>query len=252
MLPGAFPNLLANGSSGIAVGMATSIPPHNAAELCDAALHLIKFPNATVDKLVQLVPGPDFPTGGIIVDDRADDPRGLQDRARLLPRARALDAGGTGPRRLADRRHRNPLSGAEGPADREASPSCSPTKKLPLLADLRDESAEDIRLVFEPKSRTVDPQLLMEQLFRTTELEARIPLNMNVLSRGRVPKVHVAARRAARMARPPQGRARPPHQFPPRRDRPPARDPRRLSHRLSQSRRGDPHHPRRRTSRSPC
>ena len=113
VLPGAFPNLLANGSSGIAVGMATSIPPHNAAELCDAALHLIKTPNATDEKIAQLVQGPDFPTGGIVIDDR------LSHRPRRLPRAGALGAGGAAARRVADRRHRDTLPGAEEPADRE-------------------------------------------------------------------------------------------------------------------------------------
>ena len=123
VLPGAFPNLLANGSSGIAVGMATSIPPHNAAELCDAALHLIKFPNATVEKLVQLVPGPDFPTGGIIVDDRATILEAYKTgRGSFRVRAR-WTPGGSGPRHLADRRHRNSLSGAEGPARSKRSPN---------------------------------------------------------------------------------------------------------------------------------
>ena len=100
VLPGAFPNLLANGSQGIAVGMATSIPPHNAAELCDAALFLIDNPNARSKTLLKYVPGPDFPTGGVIVDPRDDDRRGLRHRARLVPRARALDQGGHRPRHL--------------------------------------------------------------------------------------------------------------------------------------------------------
>jgi topoisomerase-4 subunit A len=188
VLPGAFPNLLANGSSGIAVGMATSIPPHNAAELCDAALHLIKFPNATVDKLVQLVPGPDFPTGGIIVDDRAtllDAYKSGRGSFRVRARWSQEDLGrGTWQIIVTE----IPYQVQKGRLIERIAELVS-AKKLPLLADLRDESAEDVRIVFEPKSRTVDPQLLMEQLFRNTELEARIPLNMNVLSQGRVPKV---------------------------------------------------------------
>ena len=114
VLPGNFPNLLANGASGIAVGMATNIPPHNAGELCDAALHLIKFPNATADKLVDFVPGPDLPTGGILVEPRESIVAGLQDRPRQLPLARALGERGYRPRHLSDRGHRDPLSGAQG------------------------------------------------------------------------------------------------------------------------------------------
>ena len=110
MLPAAFPNLLANGSQGIAVGMATSIPPHNAAELCDAALYLIEQPDGDVDAArAASCQGPDFPTGGIIVDERDVDRRGLPHRPRLVPRARALGEGGHGPRHLARRRHRDPL-----------------------------------------------------------------------------------------------------------------------------------------------
>ena len=188
VLPGAFPNLLANGSSGIAVGMATSIPPHNAAELCDAALHLIKTPNASDEKIAQLVPGPDFPTGGIIIDDRASI-------------AEAYRTGRGGFRVRASWTLKTVTRGTwqivvtEIPYLVQKSrliekiAELLTDKKLPLLADVRDESAEDVRLVLEPKSRTVEPLLLMEQLFRNTELESRIPLNMNVLSHGRVPKV---------------------------------------------------------------
>ena len=118
VLPGAFPNLLANGSSGIAVGMATNIPPHNVAELCDAALHLIKHPNATLAKLMEFVPGPDFPTGGIIVSLARDARGDLPDRPRRHPRPRPLDEGGHRPRHLGRRRHRDSLPGAEEPADR--------------------------------------------------------------------------------------------------------------------------------------
>jgi topoisomerase IV subunit A len=188
VLPGAFPNLLANGSSGIAVGMATSIPPHNAAEICDAALHLIKFPNAGVDKLTQFVIGPDFPTGGIVTDKREDIIEAYKTgRGGFRVRARwskeELPRGGwqiviteipylVQKSRLIERV-------AELLND----------KKLTLLGDVRDESAEDVRVVLEPKTRNIDPEVLMEQMFRNTELESRIPLNMNVLSKGRVPRV---------------------------------------------------------------
>src|SRR6185436_8677213 len=188
VLPAAFPNLLANGASGIAVGMATSIPPHNAAELCDAALHLINYPKATVDKLVQLVPGPDLPTGGIIIDERA----------AILEAYKT----GRGSFRVRARWEKQELSrGAwqivitQIPYQVQKSRLIEKIaellgeKKLPLIVDVRDESAEDVRVVIEPRSRTADPVMLMEQLFRLTELEARIPLNMNVLSHGRVPRV---------------------------------------------------------------
>jgi topoisomerase-4 subunit A len=188
VLPGAFPNLLANGASGIAVGMATSIPPHNAAELCDAALHLIKFPKATVDKLVQIVQGPDFPTGGIIVDDRASILEAYRTgRGSFRVRARWITEDlGRGAWQVVI--SEIPYQVQKGRLVEKLAELLA-EKKLPLIADVRDESAEDIRLVIEPRSRTVDAVLLMEQVFRLTELEARIPLNMNVLSRGRVPKV---------------------------------------------------------------
>jgi len=188
VLPSAFPNLLANGASGIAVGMATSIPPHNAAELCDAALHLIKVPNATVDKLCQFVAGPDFPTGGIVIDDRASilsayktGKGSFRVRARWsqeeLPRGAWQIVVTEIPWLVQKSRLIEKIA------------ELLTAKKLPLLADVRDESAEDIRVVLEPRSRTVDPALLMESLFRSSELEARIPVNMNVLSHGKVPKV---------------------------------------------------------------
>ncbi len=188
VLPGAFPNLLANGSSGIAVGMATSIPPHNAAELCDAALHLIKHPGAGIDKLVQFVPGPDFPTGGIIVDDResiTETYRTGRGAFRVRARWEKEDLG----------RGTWAVVVTEIPYQVQKARLIEKTaelllaKKLPLLDDIRDESAEDIRVVLIPKSRSVDPELLMESLFKLTEFESRISLNMNVLSRGRVPNV---------------------------------------------------------------
>jgi topoisomerase-4 subunit A len=188
VLPAAFPNLLANGAQGIAVGMATSIPPHNAAELCDAALYLIQHPNATSEQLCTFVQGPDFPTGGVVVEPRSSiieayrtGKGGFRTRARwvkedggrglwnvviteipwLVPKARLIE-------KIAE---------------------LLQEKKLPLVADIRDESTEDVRIVIEPRARNVEPALMMESLFRLTELESRIPLNMNVLSGGVAPRV---------------------------------------------------------------
>ncbi|HEY7298350.1 MAG TPA: DNA topoisomerase IV subunit A [Xanthobacteraceae bacterium] len=188
VLPGAFPNLLANGAQGIAVGMATAIPPHNAAELCDAALFLIDNPNARSRTLLKFVPGPDFPTGGLIVDSRetiAEAYTTGRGSFRVRARWHKEDTGRGGyiivvteipwlvqKSRLVERM-----------AD------LINERKLPLIAEMHDESAEDIRIVVEPRSRTVDPVLLMESLFKLTELESRIPLNMNVLVKGRIPKV---------------------------------------------------------------
>ena len=188
VLPAAFPNLLANGSQGIAVGMATSIPPHNAAELCDAALHLIDNPNARGKTLLKYVKGPDFPTGGIIVDS-PDSIAEAYTTGRGSFRVRArwkVEEGNRGtwvivitevPWLVQKSRLVEKLA------------ELINEKKLPLVADVRDESAEDVRLVIEPRARTVDAELLMESLFKLTELESRIPLNMNVLVKGRVPKV---------------------------------------------------------------
>jgi topoisomerase-4 subunit A len=188
VLPGAFPNLLANGSSGIAVGMATSIPPHNAAELCDAALHLIENPGATVARLVEFVQGPDFPTGGIIVDSRASILEAYETgRGSFRVRAKwhQEDQGrGTWHLVVTEIPY-----GVQKARLIEKTAELLMARKLPLLEDIRDESAEDIRIVLVPKSRSVDPGLLMESLFKLTELESRFPLNMNVLSRGKVPNV---------------------------------------------------------------
>jgi topoisomerase IV subunit A len=188
VLPAAFPNLLANGSSGIAVGMATNIPPHNLDELCQALLHLIKHPNATVEKIVEMVPGPDFPTGGVIVE----------------PREQILEAykTGRGGFRLRARWEKEELPRGgyqivvtEIPYQVQKSKLVEKLaelltdKKLPLLGDVRDESAEEVRLILEPKSRLIDPVLMMESLFRLTELELRFGLNMNVLSAGQIPNV---------------------------------------------------------------
>jgi topoisomerase IV subunit A len=188
VLPAAFPNLLANGSQGIAVGMATSIPPHNAAELCDAALYMIEQPNARSRTLLKYVPGPDFPTGGIIVDPPeviAEAYTTGRGSFRLRARWKTEETG----------RGTYQIVVTEIPWQVqkmrliERIAELINEKKLPLLADMRDESAEDVRVVFEPRSRTVDPALLMESLFKLTELESRVPLNMNVLVRGRIPKV---------------------------------------------------------------
>jgi topoisomerase-4 subunit A len=188
VLPGGFPNLLANGAQGIAVGMATSIPPHNAAELCEAALHLIDKPQAKSRALLKWVKGPDFPTGGIVVDSKeAIAEAYTTGRGSFRTRARWVQEEGA--------RGTWVIVITEIPWLVQKSRLVEKIaellneKKLPLVGDVRDESAEDIRLVIEPKSRAVDPELLMESLFRLTELESRIPLNLNVLVKGRVPKV---------------------------------------------------------------
>jgi topoisomerase IV subunit A len=188
VLPAAFPNLLANGAQGIAVGMATSIPPHNVGELCDAALYLIEQPNARSRTLLKYVRGPDFPTGGIVVDPAeviAEAYTTGRGSFRVRARWKTEDTGhGT-----------DQVIVTEIPWQVqkmrliERIAELINEKKLPLLADMRDESAEDVRIVFEPRSRSVDPALLMESLFKLTELESRVPLNMNVLLRGRIPKV---------------------------------------------------------------
>lgn len=188
VLPGAFPNLLANGASGIAVGMATSIPPHNAHELCDAALHLIKHPDATVEKLVEFIPGPDLPTGGVIIESREnilDAYKTGRGGFRVRAKWETEDLGRGGYQIVI----------TEIPFQVQKSRLIEKiaelllARKLPLLEDVRDESAEDVRIVLVPKSRTVDATLLMESLFRLSDLESRLPLNMNVLSLGKVPKV---------------------------------------------------------------
>ncbi|HEV2628572.1 MAG TPA: DNA topoisomerase IV subunit A [Pseudolabrys sp.] len=188
VLPAAFPNLLANGSQGIAVGMATSIPPHNAAELCDAALHLIETPAARSRTLLKYVKGPDFPTGGIVVDS-AEALAEAYTTGRGSFRVRAkwtTEEGGRGTYVVVITEipwlvQKSRLI--------EKIAELLNDKKLPLVADVRDESAEDVRIVIEPRARTVDAGLMMESLFKLTELENRIPLNMNVLVKGRIPKV---------------------------------------------------------------
>ena len=188
VLPGAFPNLLANGAAGIAVGMATNIPPHNAHELCDAALHLIKHRNASTEKLVEFVQGPDLPTGGVIIEDKQT----------------IIDAykTGRGGFRVRARWEREETSRGgyqivitQIPYQVQKSRLIEKiaelliAKRLPLLDDIQDESAEDVRVVLTPKNRSVDPALLMASMFKLTELENRVSLNMNVLSQGIVPKV---------------------------------------------------------------
>ena len=188
VLPANFPNLLANGVTGIAVGMATSIPPHNAGEICDALRHLIKHPKATVAKLVEFMPGPDFPTGGVLVEPRAniiEAYRGGRGSFRLRARWHTEDLG-RGQYRIVVTEipyqvHKARLV--------EKIAELLAVRKLAMLADVRDESAAELRVVLEPKSRTVEPAMLMESLFRQTELETRISLNMNVLDAGQTPRV---------------------------------------------------------------
>ena len=188
VLPAAFPNLLANGSSGIAVGMATSIPPHNVDEVCQALLHLIKTPNARTETLVDLIPGPDFPTGGVLVEPWESIVKAY-DTGRGAFRLRAkwgIEDQGRGTWQIVV---------TEIPYQVQKSKLIERiaelinAKKIPILADVRDESAEDIRLVLEPRSKTVDPAMLMETLFKQSELETRFSLNMNVLIDGRTPQV---------------------------------------------------------------
>ena len=188
VLPAEFPNLLANGSTGIAVGMATNIPPHNIVELCDACLHLIKSPNARDETLVDCIPGPDFPTGGVIVE----------------PRENILEAyrTGRGAFRLRAKweieelpRGQWQIVVTEIPFQVQKSKMIEKiadliqSKKVPILTDVRDESADDIRLVLEPRSKNVDPEMLMGMMFRNSDLEVRFNMNMNVLIDGLTPKV---------------------------------------------------------------
>jgi topoisomerase-4 subunit A len=188
VLPSAFPNMLANGAQGIAVGMATSIPPHNVAELCDAALHLIAHPDAPTDDLLAFVNGPDFPTGGIIVEPAASIAEAYRTgRGAFRLRARwEREEGQRGAWQVVITEIPYMVQKSrliEKIAELLAE------KKLPLVADIRDESAEDVRVVIEPKTRTVAAAVMMEQLFRATELETRFPMNMNVLVDGVIPKV---------------------------------------------------------------
>jgi len=188
IFPGLFPNLLANGSSGIAVGMATSIPPHNVAEIIDAAIHLIENEGAEAAELMQFVTGPDFPTGGVVIDP-ADSIAAAYATGRGSFRVRARwsveDQGrGTWNAIVTE----TPFQVPKGKLIEQIAALIA-DKKLPILADVRDESDASIRIVIEPRSRTVDAQLLMESLFRMTDLEVRVSLNMNVLDARHTPRV---------------------------------------------------------------
>ena len=188
VLPAAFPNLLANGSQGIAVGMATSIPPHNAAELCDAALYLVANPQATAAQLAVFAPGPDFPTGGIIVDSHesiVETYRTGRGSFRIRARWHKED----GARGLWNVVVTEIPYGVQKSRLIEKLAELVNEKKLPLLADVRDESAEDVRVVLEPRAKNVDPAVMMESLFRMTELESRFSMNLNVLVDGVTPRV---------------------------------------------------------------
>ena len=188
VLPAAFPNLLANGAQGIAVGMATSIPPHNVAELCDALLHMIAEPGAGVDDLLALVPGPDFPTGGVLVEKPENIREAyLTGKGGFRVRARwAVEKLQNGTWQVVV--SEIPYQVQKGRLV-ERLAELIEARKIAMLADIRDESAEDIRLVLEPRSRRVDPELMMESLFATTPLESRVQLNLNVLDASRTPRV---------------------------------------------------------------
>src|SRR5690349_8619683 len=188
VLPGAFPNLLANGAAGIAVGMATSIPPHNAGEICAAAIHLIRHPKATTADLLRHMPGPDFPTGGVLAEDSASILSAYETgRGGFRVRARwAVEKGkhGTWHIVVTEIPYQVPKARLI-----EQIAQLMEERKLPFLGDVRDESTDVIRLVLEPRSRGVEPEVLMETLFRATALESRFPLNMNVLDASRTPRV---------------------------------------------------------------
>src|SRR5437764_8260096 len=188
VLPARFPNLLANGAAGIAVGMATSIPPHNVGEICGALQHLIDSPNCAVQELAAHIRGPDFPTGGVLVEAPEDISEAYA-TGRGSFRLRARWDKETQPHGLYQIVITEiPYQVQKGKLV-ERIAALLAERTLPLLADVRDESAEDIRLVLEPRNRNVDAEVLMEQLFRTTDLETRVPLNMNVLDPAGVPRV---------------------------------------------------------------
>jgi topoisomerase-4 subunit A len=188
VLPCAFPNLLANGSAGIAVGMATSIPPHNAGELIDACLLLLQRPDASTADLVERVPGPDFPTGGIIVESKASllemyetGRGGVRTRARYVVEQLERGAWRIVVLEVPYQVQKSRLV--------EQLASLIELKKAPLLGDVRDESDEKVRLVIEPKARNVEPEVLMESLYRLCDLEVRFPVNINVLDKTCTPRV---------------------------------------------------------------
>lgn len=188
VLPAALPNLLANGAQGIAVGMATSVPPHNLSELCDAALYLISHRGATSEQLLTFVQGPDFPTGGVIVDRREDVVEAYRTgRGSFRVRARWTKEEGQRGGWVAV--VTEIPYGVQKSRLIEKLAELIAERKLPLVADVRDESAEDVRIVFEPRTRNIDPALMMETLFKLSELETRFSLNMNVLVDGVTPRV---------------------------------------------------------------
>ena len=188
VLPGGFPNLLANGAAGIAVGMATSIPPHNAGEVCTAAIHLIQHPEATTAELLAHMPGPDFPTGGTLIEDSGTILQAYETgRGGFRTRARwEVERGKHGLWQVVVTAIPYQVQKARLV---EQIAELLEAKKLPFLGDVRDESTELVRLVLEPKSRGVEPEVLMETMFRATALESRFPLNMNVLTADRTPMV---------------------------------------------------------------
>jgi topoisomerase-4 subunit A len=188
VLPGGFPNLLANGAAGIAVGMATSIPPHNAGDLCDALLHLIRTPSARVETLVDLVKGPDFPTGGLLVEPRDSIVEAYKTgRGAFRLRARWTKE------ELPRGQYRIVVTEIPYQVQKgkliERIAEIITAKKLPILEDVRDESADDVRIVLDPRTGNVPAELLMEQLFKLTDLEIRFPLNLNVLDKDNTPRV---------------------------------------------------------------
>ena len=188
VFPGLFPNLLANGASGIAVGMATSIPPHNVAELIEAATHLIDNPKAEDSALMDFVSGPDFPTGGVLVDSRESIAQAYatgRGSFRLRAKIDVEKEKGGGWHLLVS----EIPYGVQKAKLIEQIAQLIADKKLPILADVKDESDEQVRLVLEPRARTVDPDLLLESLYRLTDLEIRFPLNLNVLDASRTPGV---------------------------------------------------------------
>ncbi len=188
LLPSRFPNLLANGSEGIAVGMATSIPPHNADEICDALIHLIENPEAKISRLVRFIKGPDFPTGGIIMEP-VENIVAAYESGRGSFRLRAKWE----KEELAHGTYQIVVTEIPYQVQKgrlvERIAEVFKEKKVPLLGDLRDESAEEIRIVLEPKNRSVDPEILMASLFKLTDLEVRFALNMNVLDSKHSPRV---------------------------------------------------------------
>ncbi|MEQ9116427.1 MAG: DNA topoisomerase IV subunit A [Rickettsiales bacterium] len=188
VLPSSFPNILANGSEGIAVGMATSIPPHNLHELCDAMKHIIDNPECEVKDILKFVSGPDFPTGGELIESKASIHNSYLTgkgsfKVRATWKKEELDRG------------MYQIVVTEVPYQVQKSKLIEKiaelfkSKKIPLLGDIRDESTDDMRIVFEPKSRSVDPEILMESMFKLTDLESRVSLNLNVLDKNSIPKV---------------------------------------------------------------